>query len=238
MGVFVIAIRDSSITLGEYLLVALDSDLDYLLDLNVDVFQNQFVFQTYAFSIENLLWHCERLEVICISAVNCSKSIKEGNIEKAIMGWSKAVYPMFLRFLKSGGKDVEILTRIIDAINIDELNFDYSSLYVPAFNDKEFEEKLRRKGVRETNIYLFVRGHNIEAQFKKLCEKLINAASDEVTSELIDVHGDAKAGQFISEFYNKRSTPSALVKSGHISCSICIPKIHGDIDAFNAKHTN
>jgi len=229
------AIENKTIDLGKYLLVAMDSDYDYLLEKSAELYEKDFVFQTYAYSIENLLWDPRRLDSICQTAGNCTHFIGGDDIKNAVINWSKAVYPEFLRYLKGGASESEVFDNVMSSFKLDSVNVDYDGLKFEPFTDQDFSEALAAKGLVEDNVFLFVRGHDLEGALKTLCKHVVESAFDDLKAELYTKHGD-KAGQFIAEYVNKRSEPSTLVKLGDIPCELCIPRIKEDITALHTKH--
>ncbi|HGE6041893.1 TPA: DUF4435 domain-containing protein [Vibrio cholerae] len=227
--------ENGEIKLGKNLIIALDSDYDYLLDRNEVLFSDDFVFQTYAFSIENLLWHPEYVGVICQDACNNSKYINPSIIRDGIKNWSKTVYPEFLRFLASNANDDEIFSKIMDVLDPNDLSFSYNDISFPLFSEKDFQEKMYKKGLNFENVHLFIRGHDFASKINNLCRNIINEASAKVKYELQQNHKD-NASQFISEFYNKRCEPDAVARGKDIKCSFAIPKILDDIIKFKENH--
>ncbi|TGO02534.1 hypothetical protein PN36_23425 [Candidatus Thiomargarita nelsonii] len=58
---------------GEYLLLCVDSDYDYLLqdatEVSKRINQEPYIFQTYAYSIENYKCYAESLRGVCVSVI-------------------------------------------------------------------------------------------------------------------------------------------------------------------------
>jgi hypothetical protein len=235
-GTIIDAIRRQHISLGKYLLVALDSDYDYILELEKDIFISDFVFQTYAYSIENLQWHPKRLSGICKTAANNTHHIDDEKLFNLLISWSRAVYPEFMRFLYQGAKDTNKLEQLISHLSIDNLNVDFSMLVYPSFNDLKFISFITSKGVTETNLYLFVRGHNFEVVAEGLCDIVISDVMSKLKNEMVKRHSEGY-GQFMGEYSNSRCLPRILVKTGQIPCDLCIPKIINDIDYFRKTYS-
>ncbi|PMH07406.1 DUF4435 domain-containing protein [Vibrio splendidus] len=230
-GTIIRDIRNGTLDLGEFLIVALDSDYDYLMDLNNDIFSSEFVFQTYAYSIENLLWHPRRLDSICKTAACCDHLIADNDIWYSISSWSRKLYPDFIRFLKTNRTETSGLQEIIDSIKI-EVSSNYSDLVIEPLNlEDELLVSLQNKGLTKDNIFLFVRGHNIEEVMQAICQNVVNKAFEVAKADYKDRFGD-KSGQHISEFKKRQTQPRVLVKVGNIPCDTCMPKINNDINLY------
>lgn len=236
-GAIIESIKSQAIKLGKNLLVALDSDYDYILDKNSDIFASEFVFQTYSYSIENLLWHPVRLGDTCKTAANCTHSIDGNEIERVIKSWSNAIYPEFLRFLFAGARDGHVLEALITEFRFDDdrFSFDYSELKYPEFTEQSFIKELSEKGLTNDNVYLFVQGHLFEDIIEKFCQNIVGFALEQIKTELKITHPD-NFGQMIAEYYNSRSEPRSIVKNGTIVCDVCMPKISNDIEKFKQSY--
>ncbi|WEK79856.1 DUF4435 domain-containing protein [Vibrio alginolyticus] len=234
-GTIVSAYEKKEIQLGKNLLVALDSDYDYLLENNTEIFSNEFSFQTYAFSIENIIWQPKHLGFICQDACNNTDYINPEVIMTGLKCWSKAVYPEFLRFLNSGADDDAFFNRVIDTLDPKDLSFSYASINFNSFEEEEFSQKMSEKGLEPYNVYLFVRGHDFADKIIPLCKNIIERVSEMVKSDLIDTHGE-KSGQFIQEFYKKRREPDAVARGRDIRCNFALPRIMSDIKEFKSKN--
>ncbi|MEZ8510123.1 DUF4435 domain-containing protein [Vibrio splendidus] len=229
-GTIIRDIKNGTLELGELLLVALDSDYDYLLDLNSDIFSNEFVFQTYAYSIENLLWHPRRLDSICKTASCCDHLIPDDDIWKSMSSWSRKLYPEFVRFLKTD-RDSDAMKFIVDTVNVVVSGTDEELLFEPINSDDELLRTLEGKGLSQNNIFLFVRGHNIEDVMQAVCQKVVETAFEVAKVDYEERFG-SKSGQHIGEFKKRQTQPRALVKLGDIPCDTCMPKINIDIGTF------
>jgi hypothetical protein len=174
---------------GQYLIICIDSDYDYLLQHKTAqsalVNSNQFIFQTYAYSIENLRCFSHSLDLICVQATNNNND--KIDFKALLKLYSTITYPLFLWsvFLKSIHNTTAMtLTdfcntiRIKGKVNINELGKKhledveknvnaYIQKLEKAFpNDKENVIKmgveLNKLGLNPENTYLFIQGHTIE----------------------------------------------------------------------------
>lgn len=85
-------------SVGNHLILCVDSDYDYLLQNTTStstlINNNKFIFQTYGFSIENLLCYADSLHTVCVQATkNDTRMIEFVPLMEL---YSKIVYPLFL----------------------------------------------------------------------------------------------------------------------------------------------
>ena len=223
-------IRNNTIELGKFLLVALDSDYDYLLEENKDIYDKKHVFQTYSHAIENLKWHPCKLDNICRMAA-CSQ-YNEENIKDSLIEWSESIYPEFLRIIKNTPFRPDLISDLISKIDLNKEN--YKELKFEDFEDKSFENQLQEKGLKPSNVFLFVHGHELETRLEDVCTTVIEKISSEVKKDLENHHGE-NSGQHIREYFNKRSLPKTLVISDPVQCDFFIPKIQKDILSYASR---
>ncbi|NOQ35903.1 MAG: DUF4435 domain-containing protein [Methylococcaceae bacterium] len=189
---------------GDYFIICLDSDYDYLLAENSDKAQeinsNPYIFQTYAYSIENLKSYAESLNNLCVQATHNTEEIIDFFI--LIENYSKIIYELFIwnlyfynqhdtnsfslkdfckviKITKSpeiehhGKAALEVLEKRTED-KLKQLQQDF-----PETTQKimPFSEKLQHLGLFETNTYLFIQGHtlydNVVLMFlKPVCKRL------------------------------------------------------------------
>ncbi len=87
-----------NLKVGQYLIICIDSDYDYLLQDRTQksslINSNEFIFQTYAYSIENLRCYSLSLNHICVQATH---SINDKvDFEGLLKLYSAITYPLFL----------------------------------------------------------------------------------------------------------------------------------------------
>jgi len=75
-------------------LIAIDSDYDYLLDRGDFNIQNH-ILQTYTYSIENYFCYAPSLENLCIGGTQSNKQAVF-DFEKFLVEYSKIIYPLFI----------------------------------------------------------------------------------------------------------------------------------------------
>ncbi|WP_273994032.1 DUF4435 domain-containing protein [Vibrio parahaemolyticus] len=235
-GTIISAIRNGDIILGSSLVVALDSDYDYLLDRNTDIFQSDCVFQTYTYAIENLIWHPDHLDEVCQEASNDTQYAPNGIIKNAVIDWSAAVYPEFLKFLKEGACDDNCLNSIISLLKSEDCTFDFDNVKFPEFKDQEFLDKMFNKGLSEKSVHLFVRGHDFEEKIDPLCQSFVERVFYEVKKDIEKNHQNQTIGQLIKEYRNSRQLPRQVAKGKEIKCGFALPKIVNDILTFHKNY--
>jgi hypothetical protein len=178
-----------NLKVGQYLIICIDSDYDYLLQHRTQksslINNNQFIFQTYAYSIENLRCYSASLNYICVQATN---SINDKiDFEALLKLYSKITYPLFLWsvFFKFENNTTTMSLKSFDNIigikgkvNINEQGKKHLKSLQKAINsqleklEKQFPndiktviqigEELNQLGVNSDNTYLFIQGHTIE----------------------------------------------------------------------------
>jgi len=221
-------VRDKDLELGPYLMVAIDSDLDYLLDNNQDVFQEEFVLQTYAYSIENLIWHPSRVMAICNHAACCDVGLTNEEVVLFLENWSSFVYPYFIHMLvnNDGKIESEVLLNQLDINNLlvgESLTLEIGNIC------PDQEEKLVNKGLTQSTVYLFVRGHDYGDKLIELCKRVTREAKSKTIRELKESLGNDKAGQFVSSYCNQCHEVERVAEQGSISCELCLPLIQEGI---------
>ncbi|MDD5215661.1 MAG: DUF4435 domain-containing protein, partial [Methylococcales bacterium] len=174
---------------GEYLIICLDSDYDYLFQNHSDktkkINENPFIFQTYAYSTENLKCYAESLKGICVQAThNTNEKI---DFSEFLMSYSQIIYVLFIWNLYFYSKnntteftisdfcnEVKITENpdihengIIELTNVEtKVNNKLQELRTkfPEHEDnvqslgKQLEEN---NGLTEVNAYLFIKGHTL-----------------------------------------------------------------------------
>lgn len=183
------AVLEFADRVGRNLILCVDSDYDYLLQGNSDISElinkNQYIFQTYAYSIENLKCYSESLHLILSQSSKNDTKIIDLNVSMQL--YSSIVYKLFLWSVHFSLKQDTIsftLTEFCDTIKIldkvqvsdklasafkglnDRVAIKLSELERNHPNDvNEIEllaEKLEQLGVLPTNTYLFIQGHTIK----------------------------------------------------------------------------
>lgn len=185
--------------LGSHFIECIDSDLDYVLkEFDEDaeaLWKNEYVFQTCAYSRENLLCEPVALKTICF---DCTKEkVREIDFSEFLKELSKIVYPVviwlcFLEKRKIRGEIINAWNKILDKNTILKNNdiselldniqkrvvswiSDIESRYQSLYDEKiDFENELRATGlVTPNNGWYFIRGHNLKDYLIKVILKSI-----------------------------------------------------------------
>jgi hypothetical protein len=173
---------------GKYLLIALDSDYDYLFpdhsNISQEINNNPYIFQTYSYSIENLKCYAESLHNVCVQITLVDK--EKIDFVQLLKLYSNIIYDLFIWNLyfyhvnkvenltiSSFCHDIKILRNPdinehgMEALKtlenhvqdkLQELQKDFPEDYVK-LNDVANQLKLR--GLDRDNCYLFIHGHTL-----------------------------------------------------------------------------
>ncbi len=197
---------------GTHLIGCIDSDYDYLLQLSTPqskrINEDEFIFQTYTYSIENLLCFEGSLHQLCVQATK--QDNKKIDLAQLLFIYSNITYDLFLWSvyfaLEQNTKDftitdfcdtVKILDKVIISdqckgalnglservqVKIKELEEKHPEI-IPEI--KKIAEKLNAIGVNSNNTYLFIKGHvikdNVVLMFlNPLCRELIKERQNEI----------------------------------------------------------
>jgi hypothetical protein len=179
----------TSMPVGQYLIICIDSDFDYLLQNNntvsTKVNQSPFIFQTYSYSYENLICYSESLHSVCVQSVKCDQKLVD--LVNLLDIYSKITYPLFLWSIffkyqnqcdKFELKDFLSIVRIIDNVDLSNQGADSLEKMRLRVQSKiqELENKhsgeivnvsllgkqLENLGLLPENTYLFIQGHTIK----------------------------------------------------------------------------
>jgi Protein of unknown function (DUF4435) len=218
---------------GKHLILCVDSDYDYLLQNTTEtsalINQNEFIFQTYTYSIENYQCFSKSLHAVCVQATkNDNKPI---DFEALMVLYSQTIsklfywsvyltkkYPnnipftisQFSNCIKLEGSikisdqfqsALEDLTTRVQ-IKLTELETTYSD-EIPEL--EAFKEDLINLGVDNDQIYLFAHGHtimdNVVLPFLDPISKAL-VSERETTIRKINTMADLK--NIINQYQNAR----------------------------------
>ena len=183
------AVLEFADRVGQNLVLCVDSDYDYLLQGNSDtselINKNQYIFQTYAYSIENLKCYSEGLHLILSQSSKNDTKIFDFN--ELMQLYSSIAYKLFLwsvHFSLKQDTTSFTLTEFCDTIKVldkvqvsdkfasafqglkDRVAIKLSELERNYPNDvneiQSLAKKLEQLGVLPTNTYLFIQGHTIK----------------------------------------------------------------------------
>lgn len=173
---------------GKYLIIALDSDYDYLFpdhsDISQEINSNPYIFQTYSYSIENLNCYAESLHNVCVQTTLVDK--EKIDFVELLKLYSNIVYDLFiwnLYFYHINKKENFTISSFCAVIKIIE-NPDINEHGVEALNTLEshvqdklqelqnnfpedyvklndLDNQLKLRGLDRENCYLFIHGHTL-----------------------------------------------------------------------------
>ena len=173
---------------GKYLVIALDSDYDYLFpdqsNISQEINNNPYIFQTYSYSIENLKCYAESLHGVCVDTTFVDKA--KIDFVQLLKLYSNIVYDLFvwnLYFYHVNKEESFTISSFCDVIKIvkspninehgvealntleshvqdklQELQNDFPEDYVK-LND--LANQLTSRGLDRENCYLFIHGHTL-----------------------------------------------------------------------------
>ncbi len=247
---------------GEYLLLCVDSDYDYLLqdatEVSKRINHDSYIFQTYAYSIENYKCYAESLREICVLSSLNDKEVFD--LVGFIKLYSQIIYQLFLYsydFEKQGDNsftrdDFFKVIKILEKVNINEqgkqaidalVNSVNCQLMVLQTNNPDMSlnsiaQELEILGVNQDNTYLFVKGHviydNVVLRFLKPLDKLLK---DEKIKEFKASNSDRTILTNKINQYNKQKTPIEDVlklNTNYYSCFL-MKKIERDVEIYLAN---
>ncbi len=167
---------------GEFLILCVDSDYDYLLQSHTDnskaINESPYIFQTYTYSIENYKCYAESLHRVMVRATLQDKQ-ELFDYVKFLKEYSSIIYDLFIYSLhyakeKSDSFTIKDFSKTIKLLE----QVDYSSQEpealeklkkavkekfaildkIPDKKINQFKEELHKLGVEPENTYLFMRG--------------------------------------------------------------------------------
>jgi len=197
-----------STQLGRNLIACVDSDYDYLLqgasDTSHELNTNPYIFQTYAYAIENYQCYAENLHDICVESTLNDHQVFD--FASYMREYSEIVYPLFVwnillyreHMNNSFPMNVFCNNTIPPVIDIRKPKFSLDSLRLqvekklkelagrlPQYVDKleQMDEELRGLGVTPQTTYLFMKGHHIK---ENVVLKLVNPVCTQLRRERED----------------------------------------------------
>ena len=215
------------IVLGIRVLVAIDSDYDYLKGNRSNLYNSPFLFQTYAYSIESYNYYPGHALEACLNATNTSLTRRENYpIEEAFRRWSISNCDDFIKYI-AGDKDAK--KRLYSSLA--QVEYNGLSHYEEDRSDL-FPEELIEKGVRKHNIFLFVNGHKLENRIKYLVKGIVRAIISDEISNTQGTNASVTA-DLRKQYTNSLSCPFIELKALDKSSLPFMEKINEDL--FNYK---
>ncbi|EJU9868536.1 DUF4435 domain-containing protein [Vibrio vulnificus] len=193
------AVSNHRISLSEKRIICLDSDYDNLLDYNQDLYNSDFVFQTYAYAIENFFYHPDDLGSFIQTCAGINDSSTVDLPKERILEWSNKHFPRFC-FLIDNDLDREKVAKISEHISLDSID---DCQYKPTINSNRLEY-FNKKGLNQDNLHIFYRGHNLEPKIYSniVCEYLTHLRKIKKSEILLDSQIQNK-GQAIKTVFSQ-----------------------------------
>jgi Protein of unknown function (DUF4435) len=257
-----LAVLEFADRVGNNLILCVDSDYDYLLQDTTAttslINRNKFIFQTYTYSIENLLCYANSLHNICVqSSKNDSRII---DFEELLKLYSKTIYQLFLWSVHFSLKqDTTSFTianfcetiKILDKAIVSEqfstalqglknrVDIKIQELEAKFPNDKPHVQaligRLKSLHVEETNVYLFINGHTVKDNvvmmfLEPVFQQLKSESENQIKSNA--KHTEALVNQL--NHYKNKLIPIELVLNSNTEFKSCFlyEKIHEDLSRY------
>lgn len=202
-------------------IICIDSDYRYL-KKETDISAVNFILQTYTYSIENHYCHHNRFNSVC--KLSCTVENNVFDFEKFFKQYSRCLFPLFLwhiysmhnnvtelpadDFLAIINKSHEGITHCDIANNskmiIDKLDksckekIAFLETQYPGVRLDNLKSELAGLGVREDNVLLYIRGHNVYALIHKIGIEVVNGILEKEKEKL---KGDSSA---IGKLYKEK----------------------------------
>jgi len=231
------AIKKGRISLGRKLLICIDSDYDYLLDNNTDIYSSPFCFQTYTYAIENYYYNPIGLTELCCEAAGVYQGINKNHLELLLIEWSKYIYGFFLHYLSENApKSSSQLQKI--QLSLNELGINpksYQNITSHNLPDEKLEI-LSNKGLSSDNVFLYFRGHDLESKMKALAEAFVNQLSNQKKATIESSQAN-DTSTLIKEYFNHRKEVETLATTRHeYPINHCYNRLQADIQEYKTNY--
>ena len=222
--------------------------------------QNLYIFQTYAYSIENLQCYKESLQGVCVRATKNSK--KKVNLSKLLKLYSNIIYPLLLWSLHFASKedtttfkitDFSKIVKILTIVDIDtqceaaildvqqgvkakivELERDHSSDIQQV---EILSQQLRPLDLNEDTAYLFMNGHTLFNNvvlmiLKTLCDKLRKEKIHEIRTKAKDAEELENQTNHYRKKVKKDGEKEVLATNTDFKTCLLYQKIKQDLNLY------
>lgn len=217
---------------GDSLIACVDSDFDYLLQ-NENIINNNYVFHTYLYSIENFKCQSTSLKQLCIE-ITLNSSV-DFDFDKFLVEYSVVIYELLIAQLwvknalmqssyefASFCEDVSLMTfdlndkganSLIQLQQTKELRIQSLKNNIPEFTDlilEEFSMSLKSLGLTKENTYLFIQGHTLFDKvllpiLKPICRNLVRDVYSDINNSQADtVDKNNRRNQYKSQLGQKQ----------------------------------
>jgi hypothetical protein len=251
-----------TMNVGEFLIICVDSDYDFLLPEHTKqsklINENPYIFQTYSYATENLQCFSESLHPVCVQATKHDRKIIDFNAFLKL--YSQIVYKLFLcilYFINNNDhttftiSDFCSLIKLTDAINItDQCTTAIEGLKArvaakisaletahPLAKKKanELALILNRLGLNEENTYLFMHGHTLKDNVVLMLLKPVYQllVSEKMEHIKINAQHPPQVENDINHYKNQRQDITQVLDSNtEFRNCFLFQKIKADLDRY------
>ncbi|EGR9014877.1 DUF4435 domain-containing protein [Vibrio parahaemolyticus] len=228
-GTLISLLKEGKITLGKYNIVCMDSDYDNFTGDNQDILNSKYCFQTYAYSIENFHFHPSGLLHLCCDIAGHYATQNVPNLESLVTDWSKEYFNAFLTHLHGGQRNS--IKQLVQKLKFDGVLSEQPQTPPPPAEVFDIANNI---GLHQENMFLFYRGHNFEAQMKRVANRVIIQLLRPVIDTINDNHTADKKKSLISQCRANILDLETAVALRTIPDNTLYQKIISDINNFNA----
>lgn len=197
--------------LGEYMVACVDSDYDYLLQgatqTSKNINENKYIFQTYAYAIENYHCYAESLHEVCVMATLNDKHVID--FAAYLEEYSKIAYPLFIWsvwFYRKHILNEFSLMTFCSFVRLEQISIQHPERSLNSMSKKvmhklrelehfhpealdeieKMKSEFKELGVYPENTYLFIQGHHImDNVIMKLLIPVCNMLRNEREQEIM-----------------------------------------------------
>ena len=254
-----------NLSLGTYLIICIDSDYDYLLQKHTPqstmINESDYIFQTYAYSTENLTSFSESLHLVCVQSVNCDR--KKIDFVELLKLYSNMTYDLFLwsvafefinnnsafplrKFRQTVGLSGNVNIQEQGKTHLEKLNMEINEAvnglkqsYPAMISQIEtLKTTLAQLGLSKDNAYLFIQGHALEDGFvlpflKSVCKVLQSEMEKEIRGKA--VHEAQKEVELNHYRNNLVEIEKVLRNNTEFKNCFLFGKIKADLDRYFAN---
>lgn len=238
----------------KYFIICLDSDYDYVLqsELAQTINNNPYIFQTYAYAMENLKCYAESLNSLCVKATNNTDEIV--NLSYLLFEYSKIIYPLLVLnlyyYAAKNHTDFPIsdFCKMVALDSLTPVNYASELTNLKASIDsklstfpvditlEDFSNQLNNLGLNETNSYLFMNGHALYDFMAKFLIKICDTLKANYISEIEKIaKNDEELRNSKGHYYNAiKATPITFLLANNDKFTDCFlfQKITADIENY------
>jgi Protein of unknown function (DUF4435) len=248
---------------GTHLIICVDSDYDYLLQDTTEqsdtINSSKYIFQTYTYSLENLLCYSSSLHRVCVQATKNDNQLLDWEV--LLVAYSQIIYKLFLwsvyfslkqdtsTFTISDFNDTVKILDKADAANhfrtaleglqrrVDAKLAELKSKFAAEVESVErLSEQLKPLGLDQDNTYLFVQGHTVKDNVVLMFLNPICAAlKKEKETQIKDLAKGSKT-QLTNELNHYRNQQSehevALNHNTEFKDCFLYKKLHDDLTEY------